>query len=648
MKVRKLGDWKPRVLIFQGSPRDPDTCANMISKTHKIVEHVVSKWSPFIEMQVIDLSVNHSKKPIIQPCKGCISTSGGYHCHFPCIAPDQRVHTIDGFKEIKDIEIGDILQDGNKVINHFISSPNEEIFELKISDGRSLKLTSNHKVKVLSNIRFRDKDSDFKFYRKEEWKELKDIKIGDNIPLLDIDFIIPEKESEDDFLYEIYGLIWGDGTLSGNSASLYVDKREIDFIEKIKNRYSKYIISIKSQNLSNYKIREDHKNKTEIIKINFGSKIGKKFKELFNKSKASDRRLDFKSFKNKKQIFNFLNGWISTDGSINKNNTINIYNTSYNLLRDFQLIISRIGIRSNITDLRHLQTEIRGKKYQRCSSLSINSQDSIDIMLNNLYILHDRKFNKFISYKDKKRRNNKHSFSKVKSIKKVGYSHVYDIEVENSHQFNCEGIKVHNCSCFNKKNDKKPDLLSDLDVYSKLKECDAFVIFSPIHWHSLSSQIKTLFDRLVCINQTLTVDDAKKIMGDGNLKNSEITGKFARSGKFDGMLRNHLEGKVAAFYAQGDNGADDYEGKELPESYDVLDDGFGNNPKNVVMPFVMQLKYSGVFVPDELIEAFYTNEGINYNVANKNFNKTPEFIERADNLMDNLLTYLENNKYKTI
>ena len=281
MKVRKLGDWKPKVLIFQGSPRDPDTCSDMKSKTHKIVDYVISKWSPFIDMQVIDLSVNHSKKPIIQPCKGCISTSGGFHCHF-------------------------------------------------------------------------------------------------------------------------------------------------------------------------------------------------------------------------------------------------------------------------------------------------------------------------------------------------------------------------SCSCFHKGDDKKPDLLSELDVYNKLKECDAFVIFSPIHWHSLSSQVKTLFDRLVCINQTLTVDDARKLMGKGNIKDSEITGKFARSGKYDGMLRNHLEGKVAAFYAQGDNGADDYKGKELPESYsDVLDDGFGGNPKSIVMPFVMQLKYSGVFVQDELIESFYVNEGVNYNVANKTFNKNKEFFDRADHLMDNLLTYLE-------
>ncbi len=287
MKVRKLGDWKPRVLVFQGSPRDPDTCANMESKTHKIVEYMISKWSPFVNFQVIDLAVNQSKRPIIQPCKGCISTAGGFHCHFQC-------------------------------------------------------------------------------------------------------------------------------------------------------------------------------------------------------------------------------------------------------------------------------------------------------------------------------------------------------------------------SCYYKGDKSKPDLLKELDVYTKLQECDAFIIVSPIHWHALSSQIKTLFDRLVCVNQTLTIDDAKKLMGDGNIKNSEITGKFSRSNKYDNMLRNHLEGKVAAFYAHGDDGADDYDNQEYPASYqDVLDDGFGNNPKATVMPYVMQLKYSGVFVPDELIQAFYVNKGMNYNLANKTFSKTDEFFDRADDLLENILTYLEENKYKT-
>ena len=186
---------------------------------------------------------------------------------------------------------------------------------------------------------------------------------------------------------------------------------------------------------------------------------------------------------------------------------------------------------------------------------------------------------------------------------------------------------------------KTTDLLSELDVYTRLQDCDAFLIFSPIQWYSLTSQIKTLFDRLVCINQTLTIDDAKKLTGD-EIKNVEKTGKLARSGKHDGMLRNHLEGKVCGFFAHGDDGADDYEGKELPLSYDVLNDGFSLDPKSVVMPFVLQMKYSGVFVPDELIQAFYMNKGIDYNTANRTLGKNKEPFERAFLLIENLLDYL--------
>lgn len=233
MIIRKLGDKKPNVIIFQGSPRDKETCANMDSKSHLIVEYMVENWSPFINFKVIDLAVNQFKRPVIQPCKGCISTAGGYHCHFPCIAPDQRVHMLHGFKEIKDVKVGDILQDGNKVINHMITSMNEKIYELKLTDGRTLRLTSNHKVKVLSKERYRDKESEFRYYRKEEWIELKDIKVGDNIPHINTDSSISDDNSPDDELYKIYGMIWGDGTLCNNSAILYVDKREKEFIRNI-------------------------------------------------------------------------------------------------------------------------------------------------------------------------------------------------------------------------------------------------------------------------------------------------------------------------------------------------------------------------------------------------------------------------------
>jgi len=196
------------------------------------------------------------------------------------------------------------------------------------------------------------------------------------------------------------------------------------------------------------------------------------------------------------------------------------------------------------------------------------------------------------------------------------------------------------CSCYNKGDKKTPDLLHELDVYKLLQESDAFIIVSPIHWHSLTSQIKTLFDRLVCINLTMDVWDAINVIGREGIKDAKVTGALSKSKKYDSLLRNHLEGKVAGFFVHGDNGADDYSKRELPPSYDVLDDGFQNNPKNVVMPFVNQLKYSGVYVPDELIQTFYINKGVDYYTANLTVLKNRELFERADQLMDNLLNYL--------
>jgi multimeric flavodoxin WrbA len=196
------------------------------------------------------------------------------------------------------------------------------------------------------------------------------------------------------------------------------------------------------------------------------------------------------------------------------------------------------------------------------------------------------------------------------------------------------------CSCYNKGDKKMPDLLHELDVYKLLQECDAFIIVSPIHWHSLTSQIKLLFDRLVCINLTMDVWDAINVIGREGIKDPKVTGELSKDKKYNSLLRNHLEGKVAGFYVHGDNGADDYSDRELPASYDVMDDGFQNNPKNVVMPFINQLKYSGVYVPDELVQAFYTNKGVDYYTANLTVMKNRELFERADQLMDNLLNYL--------
>jgi multimeric flavodoxin WrbA len=292
-----------------------------------------------------------------------------------------------------------------------------------------------------------------------------------------------------------------------------------------------------------------------------------------------------------------------------------------------------------------LSSIVRNKKVQRASSLTINDQNSVKVFCENVTLLNFKKRKKLEEYFELKRRELKRTFSKVKSIKEIGNKEVYDIEVENSHEFNCEGIKIHNCDCYKPNDLKKPDLMHDEDVYSRLENNDGFIVFSPIHWHAPTTQVKALFDRLVCANMTLTTTDALSVLGKGNLKNSEITGRMSLEGEYDDLLENHLEGKVGGFYIHGDMGADDYSSSEKPETFNQKDENkwFGD-AKSTIMPIVFQCRYSGIEVPDKLVQAFYTNKGEPYYQSNIEFDENKDFFDKADELMENLLEHLEKKE----
>jgi multimeric flavodoxin WrbA len=194
------------------------------------------------------------------------------------------------------------------------------------------------------------------------------------------------------------------------------------------------------------------------------------------------------------------------------------------------------------------------------------------------------------------------------------------------------GMHCHwKCSCYTKGLPKK-DLMYEAGIYDKLEECDAFLVVAPINWYSVPTQVKAMFDRLVCANLTITQEEAVEIFGQGNIKNSEVTGPAELSGKYRDLLKNHLEGKTAAFYVHGDDGADEEpRTKAGDREWDVV---------NSVMPLVYQCRYSGIDCPDELVEAFYINKGIPYFEANEEMEYTGEFFERFDSLMNKLMDNL--------
>lgn len=197
-----------------------------------------------------------------------------------------------------------------------------------------------------------------------------------------------------------------------------------------------------------------------------------------------------------------------------------------------------------------------------------------------------------------------------------------------------DGMHCHwKCSCYGK-GMEVPDLMYEKGVYDLLETCDAFLVVTPVHWYSVTTEVKAMFDRLVCANLTLTQEQAKEIFGPKGMKDAEVTGSAELSGKFKHLLKNHLEGKVAAFYVHGNAGADDY-------TVDKPDTGDEIWPvKNAVMPLVYQCRYSKIDAPDELIEAFDINAGQPYYEANLIMEFESEFFQRMDALLERLSSYL--------
>src|SRR4028118_1690265 len=108
------------------------------------------------------------------------------------------------------------------------------------------------------------------------------------------------------------------------------------------------------------------------------------------------------------------------------------------------------------------------------------------------------------------------------------------------------------CNCYAKGDKKEPDLMWNLDLYARLDMADAWAIIGHINWYAPSSNLKLMFDRLVCMNggnpDEETIDH----------KNPEKAMALEHSEEWKSMSLNHLEGRTVAFFCYGDKGGDEF------------------------------------------------------------------------------------------
>ena len=202
------------------------------------------------------------------------------------------------------------------------------------------------------------------------------------------------------------------------------------------------------------------------------------------------------------------------------------------------------------------------------------------------------------------------------------------------------------CSCY-KKGMKTPDLLSEQDVYTRLEEADGIAVITPVHWYSVPAQLKTMFDRLVCINGGNPYPDLTE------WKNKKLSKMLELLPEWDLISRNHLSGRCASFFVYGDGGANEIGPSGYPK---ILDEKTTYSPqeeemwfgdvRTAVMPLVFQLRYSGINVRDEDIVGMIFGKNLPYSINNSIFEHQEDVFNRANELMFNFANYTKEKILK--
>ena len=208
------------------------------------------------------------------------------------------------------------------------------------------------------------------------------------------------------------------------------------------------------------------------------------------------------------------------------------------------------------------------------------------------------------------------------------------------------------CNCYEKNNKKEPDLMWNLDLYARLDMADAWAIIGPVNWYGPSSNLKLMFDRLVCMNggnpEERTIDH----------KNPEKAVQLEHTEQWKEMSQNHLEGRTAAFFCYGDQGGDELDANGRPHIlqhkhyFEPSAEPF-ENERDAYAPLVWQCRYGGIEVPDHLWTYALVGEGKKYSeMQAEHMVQERNFMQHFDEWTDRFISFIKQkgkvppNKYR--
>jgi len=371
-----------RVLVISGSDRRQYNCPGVDSKARALMLRMAGRLPQEWEIDYEDLG-NVYARARIQSCNACVSTSMAL-CVWPCLPASERVlgTRLRGIAELKS---GDEVSTG-RVTRAWMSSPRAEVFRLKLSDGRQVRLTANHPVKVVRGVRREKVGREWKWVWKEEWVDASKLRPGDKVPFpLGRECGGFAADSDvDEFYFLLAGLVFGDGTFAGTGqVRLFFDRREPSLAEAVaalspvKVEVRKQVFTPKDNGWPAGAAPFMYYDCWDVStgRILMGE-LG-----LDKKAPVAERRIPRAILDgSEREVRAFLRGWFSADGSVDFHTTkarVSLSSSSVRALREAQILLAKLGIRSCVYDMSHKRVSVGGREYRRSSTLQIAKAEAV-------------------------------------------------------------------------------------------------------------------------------------------------------------------------------------------------------------------------------------------------------------------------------
>lgn len=269
-----------------------------------------------------------------------------------CVSYDTKLITRNGV-----VLIGESAEKGEEIeiwngqkwskVKPIQTGENRKLYRVFLSDGSYLDATENHKFLVKNRF-----ENEYREVTTQELIfELENTKYALNIPKPNIVYSEDEGVSEK-YAYD-YGFILGDGTIGKRNGSARTPFACVYSINYDKNfpvtgRWSKELNDYYNGEISTYKnVYFDSVDSEFAYKLKYDSGLPK---EVFSWNRES--------------IFDFLAGWIDTDGSITPSKTVRIYGEE-SKIRDAQLLCTKVGLVSSVNLAKKVGTKTNFGKHTR-------------------------------------------------------------------------------------------------------------------------------------------------------------------------------------------------------------------------------------------------------------------------------------------